>query len=111
MTFNINIQNFEGPLDLLLFFVQRDKMDIYDISQKYKKVPMMIKISNQLPYSPCERPHPGYLNNEKLSDEKLSDEKLYKNITCKKITKKVLEDNKNIILKPQNSKKCPKNHY
>tara|TARA_B100002052_G_scaffold298969_1_gene334491 strand:+ start:4890 stop:5588 length:699 start_codon:yes stop_codon:yes gene_type:complete len=31
MTFNINIQNFEGPLDLLLFFVQRDKMDIYDI--------------------------------------------------------------------------------
>ena len=31
MTFNINIQNFEGPLDLLLYFVQRDKMDIYDI--------------------------------------------------------------------------------
>lgn len=31
MTFNINIQNFNGPLDLLLFFVQRDQMDIYDI--------------------------------------------------------------------------------
>ena len=31
MTFNINIQNFNGPLDLLLFLVQRDQMDIYDI--------------------------------------------------------------------------------
>ena len=36
-------------------------------SQKYKKVPMKIKISNQLPCSPCERPQPGYLNNKKLS--------------------------------------------
>ncbi len=27
----IKLQNFEGPLDLLLFFIKRDEMDIYDI--------------------------------------------------------------------------------
>ena len=75
-------------------------------SQKYKKVPMKIKISEQLPCSPCERPQPGFLSNEKLSDEKL-----YKNITCKKITKKVLKDNKKIKLKPKNTRKCPRNYY
>ena len=31
MSYKINIDNFEGPLDLLLFFIQRDKLDIYDI--------------------------------------------------------------------------------
>ena len=31
MAYKINIENFEGPLDLLLFFIQRDKLDIYDI--------------------------------------------------------------------------------
>ncbi len=31
MDYKITIENFEGPLDLLLFFIQRDKMDIYDI--------------------------------------------------------------------------------
>ena len=71
-------------------------------SQKYEKIPMKIKISNQLPCYPCERPQPGYLSNEKLSK---------KNITCKNITRKVLKDNKNIILKPKNSKKCPRNYY
>ena len=30
--FNIKIENFEGPLDLLLYFIKRDKIDIYDIS-------------------------------------------------------------------------------
>ena len=29
--FNIKIENFEGPLDLLLYFIKRDKIDIYDI--------------------------------------------------------------------------------
>ena len=29
--FNIMIENFEGPLDLLLYFIKRDKIDIYDI--------------------------------------------------------------------------------
>ena len=29
--FNIKIDNFEGPLDLLLYFIKRDKIDIYDI--------------------------------------------------------------------------------
>ena len=28
---NIKIENFEGPLDLLLYFIKRDKIDIYDI--------------------------------------------------------------------------------
>ena len=31
MSYKININDFEGPLDLLLFFIQRDKLDIYDI--------------------------------------------------------------------------------
>ena len=31
MSYKVNIDNFEGPLDLLLFFIQRDKFDIYDI--------------------------------------------------------------------------------
>ena len=29
--YNINLNNFEGPLDLLLFFIKRDELDIYDI--------------------------------------------------------------------------------
>ena len=29
--FNIKLDNFEGPLDLLLYFIKRDKIDIYDI--------------------------------------------------------------------------------
>jgi len=31
MDYRIEINNFEGPLDLLLFFIKRDKIDIYDI--------------------------------------------------------------------------------
>tara|TARA_B100001250_G_scaffold98453_1_gene82627 strand:- start:1098 stop:1814 length:717 start_codon:yes stop_codon:yes gene_type:complete len=29
--YNVSVENFEGPLDLLLFFIQRDKLNIYDI--------------------------------------------------------------------------------
>jgi segregation and condensation protein A len=29
--YNIKLSNFEGPLDLLLFFIKRDELDIYDI--------------------------------------------------------------------------------
>jgi segregation and condensation protein A len=29
--YNVRLQNFEGPLDLLLFFIKRDELDIYDI--------------------------------------------------------------------------------
>ncbi len=28
---NVRLDNFEGPLDLLLFFIKRDELDIYDI--------------------------------------------------------------------------------
>ncbi|MBK9984867.1 MAG: segregation/condensation protein A [Saprospiraceae bacterium] len=31
MTYNIKIEAFEGPFDLLLFFIERDELDIYDI--------------------------------------------------------------------------------
>ena len=31
MDYRIKLQNFEGPLDLLLFFISRDKLNIYDI--------------------------------------------------------------------------------
>ena len=29
--FNVKLDNFEGPLDFLLYFIKRDKIDIYDI--------------------------------------------------------------------------------
>ena len=31
MDYQVKIENFEGPLDLLLFFIQRDQLNIYDI--------------------------------------------------------------------------------
>ena len=30
-TYTISLKEFEGPFDLLLFFIQRDEIDIYDI--------------------------------------------------------------------------------
>lgn len=31
MTYHISIEEFEGPFDLLLFFIERDELDIYNI--------------------------------------------------------------------------------
>ncbi len=31
MTYKVKLTEFEGPLDLLLFFIKRDELDIYDI--------------------------------------------------------------------------------
>ena len=31
MIYNIKIENFEGPMDLLLYFIKKDELDIYDI--------------------------------------------------------------------------------
>ena len=31
MPYRVKLQEFEGPLDLLLFFIKRDELDIYDI--------------------------------------------------------------------------------
>ena len=31
MSYNIHIDQFDGPFDLLLFFIERDELDIYDI--------------------------------------------------------------------------------
>jgi segregation and condensation protein A len=33
--FKVKVPNFEGPLDLLLFFIRRDELDIYDIPIAY----------------------------------------------------------------------------
>lgn len=33
--YKIKLQHFEGPLDLLLFFIKRDELDIYDIPISY----------------------------------------------------------------------------
>jgi len=30
-SYNISLPEFEGPFDLLLFFIERDELDIYDI--------------------------------------------------------------------------------
>ena len=29
--YRVKLENFSGPLDLLLYFIRRDKIDIYDI--------------------------------------------------------------------------------
>ena len=31
MDYQVKVDNFEGPMDLLLFFIQRHKLNIYDI--------------------------------------------------------------------------------
>ena len=31
MIYKVKIENFEGPMDLLLYFIKRDELDIYDI--------------------------------------------------------------------------------
>ena len=31
MNYQVKVENFEGPMDLLVFFIQRDKLNIYDI--------------------------------------------------------------------------------
>ena len=31
MAYQVHLENFEGPLDLLLYFIRRDELDIYDI--------------------------------------------------------------------------------
>lgn len=33
--YRVQLQNFEGPLDLLLFFIRRDELDVYDIPIAY----------------------------------------------------------------------------
>ncbi len=33
--YRVQLQNFEGPLDLLLYFIKRDELDIYDIPVAY----------------------------------------------------------------------------
>ncbi len=33
--YKVRLDNFEGPLDLLLFFIKRDELDIYDIPISY----------------------------------------------------------------------------
>ena len=49
MDYRIKLQNFEGPLDLLLFFIGRDKINIYDIpihkiTDEYLKYIDMMKL-------------------------------------------------------------------
>jgi segregation and condensation protein A len=31
MSYQVKLENFEGPMDLLLYFIRRDELDIYDI--------------------------------------------------------------------------------
>jgi len=30
--YKVRLENFEGPMDLLLYFIRRDELDIYNIS-------------------------------------------------------------------------------
>ena len=31
MSYKVELKNFEGPMDLLLYFIRKDELDIYDI--------------------------------------------------------------------------------
>ena len=49
MDYEIKLENYEGPMDLLLFFIQRDKINIYDIpihkiTDEYLKYIDMMKL-------------------------------------------------------------------
>lgn len=48
--YKIKLQHFEGPLDLLLFFIKRDELDIYDIpiSRITKEFMEYLKLIQQL---------------------------------------------------------------
>ncbi|MFC2082123.1 segregation and condensation protein A [Bacteroidota bacterium] len=48
--YKIKLENFEGPLDLLLFFIKRDELDIYDIpiSRITKEFMEYLKLMEQL---------------------------------------------------------------
>ncbi|MFH2032868.1 MAG: segregation/condensation protein A [Bacteroidota bacterium] len=48
--YKIKLSNFEGPLDLLLFFIRRDELDIYDIPISYITTEFMeyLKLLEQL---------------------------------------------------------------
>lgn len=48
--YKIKLENFEGPLDLLLFFIRRDELDIYDIPISYITAEFMqyLKLMEQL---------------------------------------------------------------
>ena len=35
MSYKVELQNFEGPMDLLLYFIKRDELNIYDIPIKH----------------------------------------------------------------------------
>src|SRR5699024_6915594 len=35
LMYRVQLKNFEGPLDLLLFFIKRDELEIYDIPVSY----------------------------------------------------------------------------
>ena len=50
--YKIQLHNFEGPIDLLLYFIRRDELDIYDIpiakiTKQFIPVWFLIKGSNE----------------------------------------------------------------
>jgi len=51
MIYRIRLTNFEGPLDLLLYFIKRDKLNIYDIpiariTQEFLEYVRLMKMLN-----------------------------------------------------------------
>ena len=51
MEYQVNTENYAGPMDLLLFFIQRDKLNIYDIpiaqiTKDYLEYMKMMKMMN-----------------------------------------------------------------
>ena len=44
MSYNIELENFEGPMDLLLYFIRRDELNIYDIPISHITKEFMIVI-------------------------------------------------------------------
>ena len=51
MSYRVKLENFEGPLDLLMFFIHRDRLNIYDIpiahiTREFLDMLEMIKLLN-----------------------------------------------------------------
>ena len=53
--YRVQLNNFEGPLDLLLFFIKRDELDIYDIPISYITDQFLgfIKLMEELDLGTC----------------------------------------------------------
>ena len=44
--YKVQLNNFEGPIDLLLYFIRRDELDVYDIQFLKSPRSLFIQLKN-----------------------------------------------------------------